>query len=374
MKHSSAFNVLQFICPTRFYGAERWILAFAKHLPKNSVRCDLAITLEKKSKDLELVKIFRQEYGKAFEIPMSHRFDLGVINKLVKLIRERNIHIIHTHGYKSDILGVLAARTAGIKCVVTPHGFENSKDLKLRLFIWLGCKAMLFADAVAPLSPQLVADSKKIGVPDNKLFYIRNGVDLSEVEAQRKINSSLKPPTEKKIGFIGQMISRKNIFDILDIFDDLATEHKSVQLIIVGDGDQRPKLEDYSRDLDNNNKIKFLGFRSDRLALLQSFDLFVMTSTLEGIPRCLMEACAMGIPVAAYNIPGIDQLITHEKTGLLAAPGDRDKLKSYWEKLLYNQPEARRLSENARKYVHSNYSAKRMSYKYIDLFKQLLER
>ena len=56
----------------------------------------------------------------------------------------------------------------------------------------------------------------------------------------------------------------------------------------------------------SHSKIDFLGFRDDRLVLLQSFDLFVMTSTLEGIPRCLMEATAMGIPVAAYNIAGIE--------------------------------------------------------------------
>ena len=165
-------NILQFICPTGFYGAERWILALAKHLPAEQVCCDLAITLEDNSKNLELVKKYRQECGETFEIPMSHRFDLGVVNKLVDLIQQRNIDIIHTHGYKSDILGVIAARKAGIKCVVTPHGFENAKDLKLRFFIWLGCKAMTFADIVAPLSPQLVEDSKNVGVKASKIVYV----------------------------------------------------------------------------------------------------------------------------------------------------------------------------------------------------------
>ena len=367
-------NVLQFICPTGFYGAERWILALAKNLPKDSVRCDLAVTLEKNSIDLDIVRKFKEECGETFEIPMASRFDLRVINKLVDLIKARNIHIIHTHGYKSDILGVLAARKAGIKSVVTPHGFENSADLKLKLFIWLGCKAMSYADAVAPLSLKLMVDSKQIGVLDNKLFYIQNGVDLSEVETQRKKDNSLKSQADKRIGFIGQMISRKNIFDILDIFDDLATEHKSVRLIFVGDGDQRAELEAYSEKLSNRSRIDFLGFRHDRLELLQSFDLFVMTSTLEGIPRCLMEACAMGVPVAAYDIPGIDQLITHKETGLLAAPGDKHTLKSYWEKLLYNQVLALRLSEKARVFVQANYSAKRMADEYMNLFKQLLQR
>ena len=83
-------NILQFICPTGFYGAERWILALAKHLPGDQVRCDLAVTLEENSKDLELVKRYREDGysnngGDAFEIPMFNRFDLGVINLSPKL-------------------------------------------------------------------------------------------------------------------------------------------------------------------------------------------------------------------------------------------------------------------------------------------------
>ncbi len=65
---------------------------------------------------------------------------------------------------------------------MTPHGFENAKDFKLRLFIWLGCQAMRFADLVVPLSQQLLADCKRIGVKQSKTVYIQNGVDLSEVE------------------------------------------------------------------------------------------------------------------------------------------------------------------------------------------------
>jgi len=370
--NSNKLNILQFICPTGFYGAERWVLALAKHLPVDKVRCDLAVTLEDDSRDLEIVKIFRQDHGDAFEIPMKSRFDVGVIGKLVSLIKKRNIDVIHTHGYKSDILGVIAARKAGIKCVVTPHGFENVKDLKLRLFIWLGCKAMAYADKVVPLSPQLMEDARRMGVKETKLRYIQNGVDLSEVEQQRLAVNHLKNTGgEKRIGFIGQMISRKNIFDILDIFESLSEKHENLRLIFVGDGDQREKLESYANKLKSKPKIDFLGFRNDRLELLQSFDLFVMTSTLEGIPRCLMEACAMGIPVAAYDIPGIDQLITHEKSGLLAQPGDTKTLATYWGRLLFDEQTAADIADNAREYVNKHYSAKRMADEYLELFTEL---
>lgn len=368
---TKSINVLQFICSTGFYGAERWILALAKHLNKDNIRCDLAVTLEQNSQDLELVKQYKINCGETFEIPMSGRFDLTVINRLVQLIKERNIDIIHTHGYKSDILGVIAAKKAGIKSIVTPHGFENADDFKLRTFIWLGCKSMKFADKVVPLSRQLCDDSRQHGIREDKLVYIQNGVDLSEVEEQRLLPKDVYD-NEKRIGFVGQMISRKNIFDILDIFNDLSTKHSNLKLILLGDGDQRAELELYANKLTNNSKIEFLGFRDDRLALLQSFDLFVMTSTLEGIPRCLMEATAMGIPVAAYNIAGIDQLITHEKSGLLAKLGDKETLTQYWEKLLFDTDYANELTNNARDYVNEHYSAQRMANEYTNLFTSMV--
>ena len=97
-------KILQFICSTGFYGAERWVLALSKHMP-SSVTSELAVTLEPGTEDLELVKQF-QPIGKTHHVPMHGRFDLGAVKKLAALIKDNNIDIIHTHGYKSDILGL----------------------------------------------------------------------------------------------------------------------------------------------------------------------------------------------------------------------------------------------------------------------------
>ena len=367
---TQTINVLQFICPTGFYGAERWVLALAKHLDPAKIRCDLAVTMEPGQKPLELVNEYQKLDLPCHIVNMKSKFDLSAVSKMAELIKKQNIHIVHTHGYKSDIIGVLAARKAGIPCVVTPHGFENAKDFKLRTFIWLGCQAMKYATKVVPLSQQLMSDCKRMGVKDQKTLYIQNGVDLSEVEATavpERLN-----PDEKRIGFVGQMISRKNIFDILNIFDRIHAKHPNTRLILLGDGDARAALETHSKTLASHSHIEFLGFRDDRLSLLKSFDLFVMTSTLEGIPRCLMEATAASIPVAAYDIAGIDQLIEHEKTGLLAPLGEKTELQGYWETLLFNQKHAAELTANAKEFVYQHYSANRMATEYTELFEELV--
>ncbi|MCP5018241.1 MAG: glycosyltransferase family 4 protein [Ketobacter sp.] len=368
---SEPVKVLQFICPTGFYGAERWILTLAKNLDPAKVQCDLAVTVEPNLQELELENQYRLLVGKTHKIEMSGRFDIGVIRRLCNVIRSEGYQIIHTHGYKSDILGLIAARLTGIRALSTPHGFENADDWKLKTYIGLGNQFLKWFDRVAPLSEQLCEDMRTIGVNQAKVLYIQNGVDLDEVEQHRNDSRAL-PKTMKRIGFIGQMISRKNIFDLLDIFDDIASRHDDVELKLLGDGEQRPELEQYACKLKFKDRIEFLGFRDDRLDWLKSFDLFVMTSTLEGIPRCLMETMAMGVPVAAYNIAGIDQLVQHNETGMLADLGDKQTLTQHWETLIYDAASAERISANARKYIMDHFSGKRMAQEYDSLFAEML--
>lgn len=370
---SEPVKVLQFICPTGFYGAERWILALAKNLDKSKVQCDLAVTVEPNLPELEVEKQFRQQIGQTHKLQMKGRFDIGVVARLCKLIRSQGYQIIHTHGYKSDILGLIAARLTGIRALSTPHGFENADDWKLKAYIGLGNQFLKWFDWVAPLSDQLCRDMSVIGVKASKVRYIQNGVDLDEVELHRTDGRQL-PKSRKRVGFIGQMISRKNIFDLLDIFDDIASRRDDIELKLLGDGEQRKALEAHASKLASADRIEFLGFRDDRLEWLKSFDLFAMTSTLEGIPRCLMETMAMGVPVAAYNIPGIDQLLFHDKTGLLASLGDKATLTKHWESLLFDPDCSARIATDARHYVLDNFSGKRMAVEYDRLYRDMLTK
>ena len=125
--------------------------------------------------------------------------------------------------------------------------------------------------------------------------------------------------------------------------------------------------------LSSKSAIEYLGFRNDRLTLLRDFDLFVMTSTLEGIPRCLMEACAMEIPVSAYDIAGIDQLITHKESGLLAPLNDSEQLMQDWQTMLDESEYARELASNAREFVQEHFSAQRVADEYYELFGQVVK-
>jgi glycosyltransferase involved in cell wall biosynthesis len=361
-------KVLHFICSTGFYGAEKWILALANNADAGLVDSELVVTRESVDHDLELTREFKRLGLPAHELPMNGRFDFRVVSQLVKLIRQRGIEVIHCHGYKSDIIGVIAGRIAGVKCISTPHGFETTVDWKLNLFIKLGCVSLRFFDFVVPLSPELESDVRGMKVSDKKIRYIRNAVDLKGIEFRgaRKDASGAK-----KIGFIGQMIERKNVRDLLDVFDAVAQDTTDVSLCLLGDGASRAEYEAYAAGLASADAIEFTGFVNNPLEYLKTFDLFVMSSQLEGIPRCLMESMAMGVPVAAYDIPGIDQLIEHKATGLLAPFGDKRALEACWRELLGDAALSEQIAIAAHNRINRLYSASRMAREYTELYQEI---
>ena len=280
-------NVAQFICPLGFYGAEMWILALLKYLDPDRINCRLAITVEDERKNIDAFHHFRAAGLEVYQVRMKGRFDIRGIIELVRFIKSHRIDIINTHGYKSDTLGIVAAKIAGIKSATTPHGLSNIGSLKDRIYSWIGCCALKHFDCVVPLSEELQSDMVRIGVRPEKIKLIQNGVDLEEVEAERNHSreGAQTKRAEKIIGYVGQLIDRKNLKDLIAAFDLLNKDHDNVKLILIGDGAQRCELEKLVKSLPSATHIAFLGYRKDRLSLMKEMDVFSMTSSREGIPR-----------------------------------------------------------------------------------------
>ena len=224
-----------------------------------------------------------------------------------------------------------------------------------------------------PIHGEPAHDMIRMKVKSNKIRLINNGVNLSEIESVKKNGSGCILPSgnAKKICYIGQMASQKNVLDMIKTFDLLYKCNNDVGLYLIDDGPERSNLEDFAKSLASASAIRFLGYRDDRLNFLTEIDLFTMTSSLEGIPRCMMEAMAMGVPVAAYDIPGVDKLIIHEKTGLMAKFGDIYGLKECWRRILEDSEFSKTLGRNSRNHILENFSAKRMAEDYTELCREL---
>ncbi len=201
-------------------------------------------------------------------------------------------------------MGLLAGRLAGIKVISTPHGWDKEKDKKLAIYERMSKACFKFFDRVCPLSQSLYDGLSADGIAPSRMTLVLNGVDIQEIdEAPAKAKTNGK----KRIGYIGQFIERKNLDDLVEAFFRL--ERSDCELRLVGDG---PCREDILRRIASRNgtsAVSCPGYAANRLEDLKSFDVFVLPSLLEGIPRCIMEAQAAGVPVVATDIEGIRDLV-----------------------------------------------------------------
>ncbi|QSP93521.1 glycosyltransferase [Marinobacter salinisoli] len=368
-----SIRVLQFICPTGYYGAERWINALISANTDSDVEYHIAITEEPGSSD-EILRRSKLPESRQHRLPMGSKFDLRAIVALARLLKQHQIDALHSHGYKSDILGIAAAKLAGVRSVCTPHGFENADDTRLRAYMWLGGKAFRWFDRVCPLSEGIertVVDGYRVN--HRKVRMINNGVDLTEVE--RAISEpKTRDASDFTIGYIGQLISRKNLAATIDAFERFQHQYASARLVIIGDGEERAPLQSRVERRGLSGSVEFLGFRDDRLAFLPTFDAFALTSSLEGIPRCLMEAMAAGVCVTAFDIPGVDALVKPGQTGVLVPFGDSEALAQAWSDLLQSRELRTGLAEAGQSWVYRKFSAEAMAEEYAALFHELTRR
>ncbi|GAB6162226.1 glycosyltransferase family 4 protein [Desulfothermus naphthae] len=368
-------NILQLGSPTGLFGAERWILALIKYLDKSKFNIHVAaikdhpcleVPLCREAKSLGFsTKIF-EAYG---------RFNFSAVKQVKKFILENNIHIIHTHAYKQDIIGILASISTRCKTITTPHGWSKKADFKLMVYETINKLIFPFFDAVVPLSEELYKSCLKIPFLREKLHLIKNGVDIEEVKNTKDIAQEILKLKENKvliIGYIGQLIPRKGLDILLSALKDL--REIDWHLFIIGEGKEKNRLISMSKEFGIDSKIHFTGFREDRLSFLKGFDIFVLPSRLEGIPRCLMEAGGMGIPIIASRIPGCMDIVINNKTGLLFTPEDPLSLKNAILKLGYDDDFRKQLGQNASLFIEKKYSAKKMAKEYEELYFNLLSK
>ncbi|WP_456432624.1 glycosyltransferase family 4 protein [Thermosulfuriphilus sp.] len=372
-------RVLQLGSPTGLYGAERWILALIKHLDPQKVETIVGVIKDDPRLEAPLCREAARLGFKTVIIEAPGRFNLRAISGLRRILLAERIDILHTHGYKPDLVGLWATWRIPCRIVATPHGWSKEPDLKLKIYETLNRLSFLKVDRVVPLSEEIYQELDRIPGVASRLELIRNAVDISEIDEIQEPAPEVREINEAgllTLGYIGQLIHRKGIDILLRAASLLKGNLKiDFRLFIVGEGPLRGELEHMAGELGLAEKVVFTGYRPDRLNLLKGFDIFILPSRLEGIPRCLMEAMAMGKAVIASDIKGSRALIPNEGLqGLVFPPEDARALA---EKIIYlvrNKEERRQIGVRAREFIRIYYSAERMAREYEDLYQRLLAR
>lgn len=348
--NNQKIRVLQLGSPTGLYGAERWILALVNNINKIDIQIIVAVILDDPNLNADICKE-ANKIGVSTKIFKAYgKINWSAVRQLREYIIETNADILHTHGYKTDIIGLLAAQGTCCKLVTTPHGWSKNAGFKLKIYEAIDRFAFCFFNAIVPLSEEIYNGLKHFPCLRKKLHLILNGVDIVDIASVSNIADEIadwKVHDYFVIGYIGQLIYRKGLDVLLKALAKI--DLREWRLAIIGDGPEKSELVKLVHNLKLERQVKFFGFRKDRISFLRGFDVFVLPSRLEGVPRCVMEAMATSVPVVASDIPGCRDLIEQDLTGLLFKPDDVDELCQAISNLMTDGDLGSRLATNAKK-------------------------
>jgi glycosyltransferase involved in cell wall biosynthesis len=364
-------HVIQFGSGNALYGAERWILALIRYLDPARVRTTVVTLKDAPDCPTALVDEARRRGFAAQWIEAPGRFSRRGVRAFADLCRREGADIVHSHGYKPDLYGLLARRRGGYRLLATPHGWNHRRDAKEAAYELINKWIFPFCDQVAPLSEGLRRSLRGLPIRPGRLTVIENGVDVGEIEAVPPASEPEAAGTYH-IGFVGQLIPRKGLDVLLEALAGLPPE--GWRCDILGEGPARARLEERAAALGLGERVRFPGFRDDRIARMKRFDLFVLPSYVEGIPRVLMEAMAAGVPVVASDIEGVRDLVTDGATGRLVPAGDAAALGRAITGCMADPEGARKRAEAGRALVHGRFSAERMARAYEALYQTMLDR
>lgn len=272
--------------------------------------------------------------------------NIKAYKQLVELIKSENIDCIHCNTPVGGLLGRLAGAKCGVKRVIyQAHGFhfyEGSPKKNWLVYYpvekWMAKKT----DALLTINQEdyKLAIERLHMRKNGKIYYVPGvGIDLSlytrQKDKREKHRSEIGlKETDVACIAMGDLIPRKNYGVSIEAISVLGKEFPALHFAICGNGPELESLQKLSQDKNVEDRIHFLGYRTDVKELLQAADVFFFTSLQEGLPRSTMEAMASGLPVACSNIRGNTDLIDEGKGGVLFNPKSLDDVVKRMRELL----------------------------------------
>jgi len=260
------------------------------------------------------------------EIHERHSWDPKIWYLLRRLVRERQIDIIHSHEYKSNFFALLLAKFAGRIPLATLHGWTGHSRRE-RFYYAVDKRLLKSFPLLIAVSDQIRRAIIDAGVREDRVRTILNGIDphifhrdpAKELAVRAALGIS---EHEKVIGAVGRLEPQKRFDILLQAFSSIRRTRPELRLLIIGEGTERDSLQNTIDRLNLGNCCKLLGHRTDIVDLHHGFDLFVQSSDYEGTANAVLEAMALDTPVVATRVGGTAELIQDGIHGLLTPPGD----------------------------------------------------
>ena len=243
-----------------------------------------------------------------------------------KLLKEIRFSLVHVHTPVAAFVTRLACqRTNTHPVLYTAHGFHFYKGAPLKnwlLYYNMEKLAARWTDGLITINEEDFEAAKKFRLRNNgQVFYVPGvGVDVEAIQQRAAaIDRSTK---RRELGIddkstviitVGELNTNKNHTQVLRALSEL--RKTNLHYLIVGTGENELKLKKMVKQLSLQNNVSFLGFRKDIPELLSASDIFILTSRREGLPRAILEAMAVGLPIIATNVRGNRDLVKHGENG-----------------------------------------------------------
>lgn len=277
---------------------------------------------------------------------------LKILSRLSKIIKENKITLVHTHHRMAAFyIRLLQLRHPKLIHVYTAHNVFKDK-LPLYKFALGKAHVIAVGDAVN------VNIKHDVGIKDTTVIY--NGVLMKE---SQDIVTEITQTPGVKIGCIARLSEQKGLTYLIEAMS-LVT-NPSVSLFIVGDGELRNDLMDQTKELGLEERIHFLGYRSDVVECINSFDFLVSSSLYEGLALSVIETFLNGKTIVATDIPGINEIV-NETNGVLVPVKNPDAMAQAIDKLAGEIKFREKLAKKARLDYESKYSY----FSFINNYKQ----
>ena len=373
-------KIMHIIDSGGLYGAEAMLLDLMvgqKKIGLQPFLCSIG-TADSGEKEIE-----REATRRGLELT-APRFRAGLnphcAVSILRIARTRQIDIIHSHGYKGNILaGIIPRSVRKIPLISTLHGWTNTRAVsKMALYEWLDRRMLRYKDAVVAVNKLMLEDArfKSAKIDRNSVYIVNNGIDSNPDSLNNTAKKDRTDITEFTrdgfiIGAIGRLSAEKGFEFLLAAIALLHKQGLGVKLVLAGDGPLRADLQQQAISLGIDKIVLFTGYLANASLYLDCFDVLTISSLSEGLPITLLEAMRANVPVISTRVGGIPDVIADGKSGLLVNPGNAEELGEAIKWMAANPEMHDSMIKRAESRFRDNYTSEIMVMKYLDIYKKL---
>ncbi|MBX3115526.1 MAG: glycosyltransferase family 4 protein [Fimbriimonadaceae bacterium] len=345
-----SLRFLQVVSSSATSGAERHTVALARRLRSEGHHVEVVsppidwIRDELKNEDIPV-----------HQLDMRKASGFAAMRYMVSLARRQKFDLVHAHLSRAAYLSLVATAFAGTPLVCSVH-------VKTNYFVYR--MAARGSNRMVAVSNYIEGLLTNAGVPANYIDVVHNGTDFHDVSypSSTDVFDEFGIPKERKlVGLVGRVAEEKGHLIAVNALPQVLTESPDAHIMFVG-RDQGEfsdflKKEVSRRDLDR--RVTFTGNRDDVARLLDAMDFSILPSSAEACPLAVIESMARERPVVGANIGGVDELVIHEKTGLLVDQ-TAEAFSGGMNYLLNHEAERKEMGTNALQLIHERFTFEQM--------------